>query len=47
MEGKLKAPTFVKVKDLQPGVHGFNVYLKVKNVEESEPLKRADGTTLP
>jgi hypothetical protein len=41
----LRKPVFVKVKDLKPGQHGYNVYLKVAEVN-FEKAKRADGSTL-
>jgi len=44
---KLNKPKYGKVKDLKPGVHGFNVYLKIVSLEEVQDLKRADGTSIP
>eukprot|EP01017_Pseudomicrothorax_dubius_P010958 TRINITY_DN139_c0_g1_i3.p2 TRINITY_DN139_c0_g1~~TRINITY_DN139_c0_g1_i3.p2 ORF type:complete len:143 (-),score=49.48 TRINITY_DN139_c0_g1_i3:570-998(-) len=41
----LRKPKFDRIIDLKPGVHGFNVYAKVKEATQSE-VTRQDGTKL-
>mmetsp|Transcript_12778 Transcript_12778/g.10921 ORF Transcript_12778/g.10921 Transcript_12778/m.10921 type:complete len:163 (-) Transcript_12778:376-864(-) len=42
---QLTKPVFIKAKQLKPGQHGYNVYLRVEDVQRDKAT-RADGSTL-
>merc|ERR1711862_127545 len=42
---KLQTPKFIKIKQIKPGKHCYNVYVTIRKIENNE-VTRYDGTCL-